>query len=77
MRSTYIYLIFEAGYGPRSAYRQARLLSAHTVKYEAHLWVERSMWSFDTTVLWRLRDGVSEGLDGYKETTQLEWEKKA
>lgn len=48
-RSTYIYLIFS---------KEDLLLSAHTVKREAHEWLLRSIQSPENTKLMRMRDGL-------------------
>jgi len=53
MRSKYIYLI----YSESSSGIGCQLLSAHTVKYEAHRWLEKSEWDTRTALLYRMRDG--------------------
>lgn len=67
-RSKYIYLIYD----------NCDLLSAHTVKHEAHTWVRRSKWKFSEVQLYRMEDGsglytVGEG-ESYKPMKRLEWE---
>lgn len=69
MRSKYIYLIY---------YRDAhlddrRLVSAHTVKHEAHTWLLRSGLSPDATELVRVRDGLCEHESG-KEQASIPWD---
>jgi len=71
MRSKYIYLIYESK--PLGS-----LLSAHTVKHEAHAWLVRSKWGTSgkmAATLWRLPDGLS-GLPERKYLTRVEWDEK-
>lgn len=68
-RGTYIYLVFKG----------ADLLSAHTVKYEAHNWVRRSRWDFDQVTLHRMRDGDgrwNNPCEGFlsKQIDDIDWE---
>lgn len=75
-RSKYIYLIC-----PRFS-EHARLLSAHTVKYEARQWLERSKWTTEDAILIRVEDGVVGDSDlfrdgikySYKPATLIPWE---
>ena len=60
MRSRYIYLIFKG----------IKLLSVHTVKYEARLWFDRS--DFDTGELYRMRDGGVAGK--VEELVEVSWD---
>lgn len=63
-RSTYIYLIYQG----------SMLVSTHTVKHEAHTWLERSKWTPEETSLYRMRDGFdNEHKDG-KPVTEIPWE---
>ena len=73
MRSKYIYLIYQKGWGPYSL--APHLLSAHTVKHEAHTWIKRSNWAPDTAELWRALDGLS-GLPDGKSVKRIEWDLK-
>lgn len=65
MRSKYIYLI----------YHYERLISAHTVKREAHEWLSRSHWTHKvpSVRLMRMRDGWD--VKGpQKDQTSIEWD---
>ena len=63
-RSAYIYLIYQYDF----------LLSAHTVKREAHEWLSRSRWTHrDPAVrLTRMRDGVTKG--DWPDRKAIEWD---
>jgi hypothetical protein len=62
-RASYIYLIYLGDF----------LLSAHTVKHEAHTWLKRSKWTPEQTRLVRMRDGAIGDIT-FKERWQIEWE---
>jgi hypothetical protein len=47
MRSKYVYLIFRDGI----------VLSVHTVKYEARMWLFASEWEWEDIAFCRMRDG--------------------
>jgi hypothetical protein len=63
MRSKYIYLIF----------MRNTVLSAHTVKHEAHTWLARSQWLPEQTTLKRMPDGVSDETLA-KDLTTVPWD---
>ena len=73
-RGKYIYLIFTRG----GVVTPGQLISAHTVKYEAHTWLERSKWTPEETVLKRMRDGCGHIREpspyDAKNLDTLEWE---
>jgi len=50
-RGKYIYLVYNKA--------TTCPVSAHTVKYEAHKWVERSRWEFKDLQLYRMKDGLA------------------
>jgi hypothetical protein len=63
MRSKYIYLIF----------RGEMLMSAHTVKHEAHAWLQRSQWLPGQVTLRRMPDGVGDETRA-KDLTHVAWD---
>ena len=67
-RAGYIYLI----------YHGTNVISAHTVKYEAHQWlIHHSPWGPDDCYLIRIRDGVHWKNQRYqKEMAPMEWDEK-
>jgi hypothetical protein len=63
-RASYIYLVF---------LNTGELLSAHTVKHEAHTWLKQSKWTPWQTRLARMKDGIgTEKLN--KDLVKMEWE---
>ena len=67
MRGKYIYLI----------YKGEDVVSAHTIKYEAHDWVRESRWDYAQVRLVRVKDGRAEKLGRLgKEFTAIEWDEK-
>jgi hypothetical protein len=52
------------------------VLSAHTVKYEAHLWLAKTCWTPEDCTLYRMLDGHTVDGVNCKQINSIPWDMK-